>query len=276
MDGACCGSRCGSGKLHSTQVGLYIYIYISIYVLNTATCCVLRTARSGGTPRSPQGAACAPPITSLACVQMGSSSSGLSCHLLHLLPGRAALELQDPQLRKQAPGKTPLPPLFLISPSRDLQDKSVRFASRVLFCISGLHGNTPAILLLPAADANRASSQENVTSLKINSAARWRVLSLVSCWNVSAKTESHRIKIQLPTSNKEGFLWKVHRGCCCLLSFSAGRAGGGWLFFSLFCPCPDWCPQTQRPPLPPPAPLGAAAAPRGPTMALLCSFCLPP
>lgn len=95
---------------------------------------------------------------------------------------------------------------FFSALSRDLQDKSVCFASCVLFCVSRLHGNTPAILLLPAADANRASSQENVTSLKINSAARWRVLSLVSCWNVSAKTESRRIKIQLPTSNKEGFL----------------------------------------------------------------------
>lgn len=48
--------------------------------------------------------------------------------------------------------------------------------------------------------------QENVTSLKINSAAQQRVLPLVSCWNASAKSESHGIKMQLPTSNKEEFL----------------------------------------------------------------------
>lgn len=49
-----------------------------------------------------------------------------------------------------------------------------------------------------------------MTSLKITSAAQWWVLSLVSRWNVSAKTESRRIKIQLPTGSKEGFLWKAH------------------------------------------------------------------
>lgn len=125
------------------------------------------------------------------------------------------------KLENRPRGKPLFLPLFLFfflvfsALSRDLQDKSVCFALCILFCVSGLHGNTPAILLLPAADANRASSQENVTSLKINSAAQWCVLSLVSCWNVSAKTESHRIKIQLPTSNKEGFLWKVHADCCC-------------------------------------------------------------
>lgn len=71
----------------------------------------------------------------------------------------------------------------------------------------------------PAADANRASSQGNVTAPKINSAAQRRVLSPVSCWNVSAKTESHRIKIQLPTSNKEGVSVKGARRLLLFVEF---------------------------------------------------------
>lgn len=82
------------------------------------------------------------------------------------------------------------------------------------------------MLLFPAADANRASSQENVTSLKINSAAQRRVLPLLLCWNASAKTESHRTEIQLPTHHKQ----RLHSGSYLLLNFSVGLFGSSWAF----------------------------------------------
>lgn len=145
--------------------------------------------------------------------------------------------------------------LFFRVLSSDLQDKSVCFALCVLFCVSGLRGNTPAGSLLPAADANRASSQGNVTAPKINSAAQRRVLSLVSCWNVSAKTESHRIKIQLPTSNKEGVSMKGARRLLLFVEFWRRGVRKGeefvWFFVCFFLSF-----------LPPSPPVSLCRAPR--------------